>query len=616
MKKLLSLIGAISLIATSSTTVIACESGGKDREKEIDYETLVKKLKMEVNEIFTKHLDENVYKNLIGIPDTETAYSFLTQTKIMENSNKSAEELDPYDLELLEQDIKKVLELDQLISDLNQLKIIDDYKVILNDVDNLLKNVLFDWSSLKILSYESNDEDKLYLGNVLVNYKVEIQFKGEEKIETFIIDEDFKYTSTNSNSLKKANDDFSKNIAKDYFLSNNETDRRHTNLSWDNIKGNKKSSDGFGRIDEQLKKYYQTDSETNGFKKSIIDFTKVNYFDKQNNKLPLLFEGEIMYKTSEMNKYSMSSAVNKWKSFNDSESIKYDYKEDDGRILLDTVFREDPEKITSKNNLSSYYFKNSNLKIWKKDYENIKDDFLRSLNIDLNNKIKEKDEYKKSTALGYVNLTGLSINLGKGAYIHQLPDFKIAVNYSVDFNQSDAKILDEMSHFTLDTLKVWHEVFKVYHGYPYPKHNSDEDFLIALKKSELTKEMTEIFPTEGDENKSSQVFFRDAFSLSNTKIFNKYHDELFEKANILENSWYYMVFASLDSLSPSERKNTAFDWSANNKIGINLKWNNNNQTMNNQVMTFRFGYLNFHIDLNKITMGAKELGNKELVKFI
>ncbi|ALD66568.1 lipoprotein [Spiroplasma cantharicola] len=619
MKKLLSLLGTISLVATSSATVVACGGSGTTDPitgPGVDYEAIIKKLKSEVDEIFTKHLNDNVYKNLIGLPDTEKQYQFLNQTKIIENTGNKASELDPYDLILLEKDIYKVLELDQLKTDLNKLKNVTEYKVILNDVNDLFKNIVFDWSSLEILSHLSNDGDKLYLGNVIVNYKIEIQYKGENEVESFTIDDNFKYTSTNSNSLKKASDEFYKNIAKDYFLSSKSEDRKHTNLNWNDIKGSKKSSDGFGRLDKEIKKYYEADSATNGFKSSIIDFIKVNYFDKVGNTLPLSFEGDLIFKSSEMQRHSMSYTVNQWKNYNDSESIKYNYDDDDGRILLDTVFRNDPSKSETKNNLATNYFKTANLKKWKQNFDLNKDEFLTRNNIDIENKVKDTKEFKSSTALGWVNLTGLSINLGKGAYIHKLPDFRIAINYFVGLDETDAQILDKMSEFTVDSLKAWHEVFGVYHGYKYPEHNSQDDFLVALKASELTKEMTSRFPNDKAKDKNSQVHFRDAFSLSNTEFYKQSKAKLFDKGNILDNSNYFMVFAALDSTSPSERKDTIFDWSANEKIGINIKWNDKNQSMNHKVLTFRYGYLNFHIDLKEITMSTKALGNKELVKFV
>ncbi|WP_339030707.1 lipoprotein [Spiroplasma endosymbiont of Cantharis nigra] len=615
MRKLLSLLGAISLIATSSATVVACGQDEVVPPVVVNYDELVKSLKNDVNEIFWKHLNDNVYKNLVGLPDTESQYYFLNRTKIIENSNLSAEDIDPFDLQQLEKDIKKVLEVDQLSMELNKLKNVNEYKVILNDVNDLLKAVVIDWKSLIIKSYESSAEDKLYLGNVIVDYKIQIQYKGEKSIETFDIDENFKYTSTNSDSLKKASDDFYKNIAKDYFSSTDSNDKKHTNLNWEDIKDKKKSYEGLGKTDKEFKKYYQDDSKTNGFEKSLIDFIKKNYFEKVGNTLPLSFEGDLIYKSSEMSNYSMFDTINKFKKYNSKSSVQFDYKEDSGRIFLNTIFRNNPNDLTTKNNLLTHYFKKTNYDIWKSDFEIKKESFLEGLKLENESSIKESSEYKSSTALGYVNLTGLSINLANGIYIHELPDFKLAVNYMVDINQSDAQILDKIAEFSVENLKIWHKVFGVSHNYEYPDYNSNEDFLMSLKSSKLTDEMTKKFPDGNNVNANLTSHFNEVFTLKNSPYLVETRENLLNETNIIEDSLYSIGINDLAQNSNAWTY-SAFDWTANKKTGINIKANGKSEQRNNKNLYFILGYVNFYIDLDKITMGAIELGDKELVKFI
>ncbi len=616
MRKLLSLLGAIGILATSSATVVAC--GDKPVPPPPvtgNYDELVKSLKNDVNEIFWKHLNDNVYKNLVGLPDTESQYYFLTKTKIIENSNLSAEEIDPFDLQQLEKDIKKVLEVDQLSIELNKLKNVNEYKIILNDVNDLLKAVVIDWKSLVIKSYESPAEDKLYLGNVIVDYKIQIQYKGEQAVETFEVNENFKYTSTNSDSLKKASDDFYKNIAKDYFSSTDSNDKKHTNLNWENLKDKKKPYEGLGKTEKEFKKYYQDESKNNGFEKSLIDFIKKNYFEKVGNTLPLSFEGDLIYKSSEMSNYSMFNTINKYKKYDSESSVKFDYKDDSGRLFLNTMFRNNPSDLTTKNNLSTHYFKKTNYDIWKRDFEIEKDSFLKGLNLENESSIKETSEYKSSSALGYVNLTGLSINLANGIYIHELPDFKLAVNYMVDINQSDAQILDKMAEFSVENLKIWHKVFGVSHNYEYPDYNSNEDFLMTLKSSKLTDEIAKRFPDNNSTNHNMTAFFNETLSLKGKPFFLETRENFLNETNIIEDSLYSMSINDLNESSVSWTY-SAFDWTANKKTGINIKANGKSDHRNNQIMYFDLGYMNFYIDLDKITMGAIELGDKEFIKFI
>ncbi|WP_339033463.1 lipoprotein [Spiroplasma endosymbiont of Cantharis rufa] len=613
MRKLLSLLGTVSLIATTSATVVACGTDPVIPPEGINYDEIVKSLKSDVNEIFSKHLNENVYHNLIGLPDTESRYYFLNRTKIIENSDLKWEEIDPFDLKQLEDDIKKVLDIDELSKELNKLKNVNDYKIILNDVNDLLKNIVIDWKTLVIKSYES-EVDKLYLGNVIVDYKIQIQYKGEKDIESFEITENFKYTSTNSDSLKKASDDFYKNIAKDYFSSNELDDKKHTNINWENIKAKKKSSDGFGKTNDEFKKYYQDDSKNNGFESSMINFIKKNYFEKVGNTLPLSFEGDLIYKSSEMNKNSLFNVINKYKQIKEDNAIKFDYKTDAGRIFLNTIFRDEPTDLKTKNNLLTYYFNKSNYGIWKTNFQFKKDSFLNELNLENESAIKETSEYKSSTALGYVNLTGLSINLSEGLYIHELPDFRLAVNYFVDIDQSEGEILDKLAEFSVNSLKVWHKTYGVVNTYEYPDYNSNEDFLMTLKSSELTNQISERMNDGPEYNYNATANFHDAFSLLDNNYLIETKTKLLNEANIFENSYY-------DMMIPSKSTNqnwtySAFDWTANKKTGVNIKHNGKSEERNNQWFSFNFGYLVFFIDLDKITLGAIELGDKEIIKFI
>ncbi len=443
MKKLLSLLGSVGLVATSTITVVACG----DTEPPViaeDISGVINDLKVETNEIFKKHLETNVYKNLIGLEETEKGNGFLNKTKIKEYEGAKIKDIDKIDVNNLENDINKVLEINELTKSLNALKNVNKYKIILNDVNSLVKGVNFDWNSLVIQSYEDN-ENEIYLGNVIVDYNIQIQYKGTKDIETFDISDTFKYTSTNNEVLKEGSDKFYANIAKDYFSTTTESDRKHTNLRWDGIKGGNALSDGYGVFEAELKKYYQEDAKSNQFESSLTDFIKNNYFKDMSSTLPLSFEGELIYKSSDMSKYSLFNSINTVRSYNDSNSIKADYSKAQGKILVETIFRNDPNNDDTKQALLNHYFKLDNYKIWQSSYNNWKQEFLKELSLEENTSIIESKEFLNSAALGYVNLTGLSIKLGDN-YTHKLPDFRITVNYLIKDDQSEPAILNDMDN--------------------------------------------------------------------------------------------------------------------------------------------------------------------------
>ncbi len=614
MKKLLSLLGTISLVATSSATVVACGNTTGPIIPD-DNTELIKELNKRSQEIFQKHLKDNVYNNLIGLPEMEVNNKFLNKTKIKQYQDKKASDIDEYDLQQLEVDMNKILEIPLLTAELNKLKSESNFKVILNDVDTLLKGVVFNWNTLLIKAY---DQDQIYLGNVIVDYKIEVQYKGEKDIESFSINDNFKYTSTNNEALKKGSNDFYQNIAKDYFTSTQSEDKKHTNIKWKDIKGSKAESDGYGTYDNEFKKYYQDGAKSNGFESSMTSFIKKNYFDKVGNTLPLSFEGDLIYKSSDMDKYSLFNIVNSVKSYNDEKSIKADYKSDEGRLLLNTIFRNDPNKPETQQSLANYYFTNDNYKIWEEQHNTIKENFLAELSIDDTSSINQTSEFKSSLALGYVNLTGLSINFANGSYIHELPDFRIAVNYLIDVQQPTSKILDNLAEFSVNSLKAWHKTMGVSYGYEYPEYNSAQDFLMVIKDSELTKKFvknnskTTWYPWQ------SFSFFLNFSLTDNQHKFGLAEERIamLNQAKLPEESLYSMGFHKKDARNGSWVWNyTDFNW-VTTENGMKFEWNDQSFNENNNIMLWDLGYMNFYIDLDQIALGTKELGTKDFIKFI
>ncbi|WP_342275165.1 lipoprotein [Spiroplasma endosymbiont of Cantharis lateralis] len=563
MKKLLSLLGSVGLVATSTITVVAC---GDTKPPVIaeDISGVINDLKVETNEIFKKHLETNVYKNLIGLEETEKGNNFLNQTKIKQYEGAKIK------------DINKVLEMTELTKSLNALKNVNKYKIILNDVNSLVKGVNFDWNSLLIQLYEDK-ENELYLGKVILDYNIQIQYKGTKDIETFHISDTFKYTSTNNQALKDGSDKFYANIARYYFSTTTESDREHTNLRWEGIKGNKELSEGYG-----------------------------------------LFEGELIYKSSDMSKYSLFNSINTVRSYNDSNSIKADYSKAQGKILVETIFRNDPNNDDTRQALLNYYFKSDNYKIWQSTYNNSKQEFLKELSLNENTFISESKEFLSSAALGYVKLTGLSIKSGDN-YTHKLPDFRIAVNYLIKDGQSETAILNDMAQFSVNSLKAWHDTMGIKHGYDYPTANSDKDILMAMQSSKLTNKFIENDEKSSSFGRSNSFNFFMNFGLTDNGYKFGLLDErmtMLNQANLPEKLNYSIGFTYKDKNAGHWMWNyTDFNWITDSN-GVNLKWNSQTNNINNSIMLFDLGYINLYIDLAQITMGTKTLGEKYFIKFV
>ncbi|ALD66548.1 lipoprotein [Spiroplasma cantharicola] len=595
MKKLLSLLGAVTLVASSSATVVACGETDPGKDEIITGE-LIKKFEKEVTNIFAEHLEKNVYQNLINLPVTEIDNQFLNKTTIEQYQGKSAQEIGEYRLNQLSLDIIKVLDIENLEKSLNELKSINEYNIILSDVNSLYKGIVFEWSTLKI---NSNNSQQMYLGNVVLDYKIQIQYKGKKEVETLNIGDTLKYTSTDNGALKTATNLFYRNIASDYLASKAQDDIKQTNLKWKDIMGSKKESDGYGKIDKELVYYYNKDRKTNGFEKSIISFIKSEYFAGL-EALPLVFEGGSIFKGAELNQTSLLTSINKIKSADNKEAIKYDYSNLNGQVMMKTIFRNNPETTNPKQALRNQYFVKRNKDIWNKDFNLLKEDFLKTLNGNFD-EYKNSSEYKSSVAMGYINLRGLSINLGSNAYIHELPDFKIAVNYMIDLNENEDKALDDMSEFSVKTIKAFHETFGVDYDYGYvPEANSKDDILMALKRSDFTKKIN--FNQAGA---GGSEFMSYQLSLTNELTnLESYRESMFDLANLSSDTMF----------SFSQRYSNSFQylfiskWFKNydERKGIYISYYNTSvgsSRFENNSFHWSFGYLNFHIDLDQILDG-------------
>ncbi|WP_342275038.1 lipoprotein [Spiroplasma endosymbiont of Cantharis lateralis] len=608
MKKLLSLLGGVSLVATTSASVVACGNTTTKPEK-IDYNRLIKDLEKDVNNIFVEHLENNVYKNLIGLTINEKENKFLNRTTIKIFKGKPASEIGEKNLALLVEDISNILELKELESKLNELKLVNKYNILLNDVNTLYKGIVFDWNTLDINSNESND---IYLANVLLNYKIEVQYKGEKEIEVLRISESFKYTLTNEEKIKNSSDNFYKNITKDYFSTQDLDAQKYSNLLWNDIKGSKSKLDGYGDIEKEIDNYWNNTAKQNGFTDSITEFIKANYFNELPT-LPLIFETDNFYKSTVLNETSLFNSINKPKALEDYESIKFDYKTEVGQLMLESIFRKNPDISPTDYLLRSNYFTEKNLDVWTKDYKLLKEEFIKKLNGNLE-EFEKTEQYKSSFSMGHVNLTGLSINFPDDKYIHYLPDFKIAINYIIDLNQSSDEILNDLNEFSVNSIKAFHEVYGVDYDYDYlQKNNSEEDILMAIKKSDFT---------------NSIKFEKD--SIGGVSLINKalsldinetlpYREKLLKKSNLPLDSIYLFDFrnsySSSDSPSMICCSKYFRNYDSERGVFFNIYNLNNNTMWEAKQMYWNLGYLNLHFDLDKIMDGIKTLEEKDFIVF-
>ncbi|WP_342275116.1 hypothetical protein [Spiroplasma endosymbiont of Cantharis lateralis] len=298
--------------------------------------------------------------------------------------------------------------------------------------------------------------------------------------------------------------------------------------------------------------------------------------------------------------------------YKDNESIKIDYKSQEGKLILESIFRKDPENNLTRNILRENYFNEKNFYLWKRDYEILKENFIKELKVDVN-QFKSTMEYNSSFSMGYVNMTGLTINFTEDSYIHYLPDFKLAINYMINLSPKTDEMLDDINEFSINSIKAFHHTFGVDYNYKYSEYNSEEDILMALKKSDFTKSLS--FDTiEDNSGQTAQINSTLGLRRGNKQKNNK--SKMLNFANLPLNSIYQFDFRNVTrAILNDYRLNTEYNSYYENSKGITFKKNGNPSSQNYQIMYWNLGYFNFYIDLDQIIVAARDVDEKEFIVF-
>ncbi|AUB31246.1 lipoprotein [Spiroplasma floricola] len=472
MKKILSVLTTFGFVSSSTVSVIACDTKEKPNPKidqpKKDITKIVQDFEQDVTKIWTEHYEKEIVGNLIGVTASEESNEFINKVNIQkfskpENKNKLTAE----NKIQLTNDVQKLFKTKLLEEKLNTLKKVNKYKIILDEVDSVFDsiNLLFDNNNFLINSGEINTG--LYIGNIVIDYKVVTKYKGLNSIEKFAQYSTLKYTSTDSETFKKVGEEMYKNIAKDVFISK-ETEE-FVNLQWNKIKGNSGDSAAYLSSNTQLKKYY---NENNQFHNALLKIMKENYLEKKFGSLKISYEKSSVYKTEDFAEQNKDYLI-----------INNLYKSDDDIVSFDMSMAKDYQKISKlllsdKEELTQFLYENqfSPYK-WNKirnNYKIIQDSFLtKFLNKNEIFKYQESNNYKLAIAMGFVDFIGpvIKISNGKSSYLHELPDFKLAISYSLN-GMVDSNYESLVDFFT--------NLFNIYKTIYNPTFRSDKKYYFNM----------------------------------------------------------------------------------------------------------------------------------------
>ncbi|AUB31618.1 lipoprotein [Spiroplasma floricola] len=625
MKKLLSLLGTVTLIATSTSTVIACgkKTEVKDQEKDKEPENdnlaqIIQDFQNDVTKIYDNHINTEVFSQLIGLSETEKNHLFIKKENIKTYSKKETE-IKPENKKEIENDINVILKAKLLEEKLNELKKVNKYKIILDEVDSIFKGVEVIYNdNFKIDSGELSQG--VFIGKFIVEFKININYKGKNDIEKYEIKDTLKYTSTDSEAFKLAGEQMQEKITKEFFLS--EETRNFSNFKWDEIKNDKQDWEAFGDYSENIKKYVNSN---NTYSQNLISFIKKNYFKNFQN-LNMNFMKQSIYKEGTFENNFLTAFENKRvENFNNFSTLKEQSKK-----MFELLFRKDTNSQESKQILNDVYLTSSNKQEWIKEWDLLKDNYFKEMKFNDNeiNSIKKIDSYKSSIANFKLKITGLSIKLGddQNSYTHELPDFNILSSYSYNSKKDiNWELLNEL--ILKNIVKNMQEFYGIDTSFKYPDFDSNDNYLFNIKN----KELIDIFKNDNTSNSGKYSIAilnmilsgnsNGSWYLSRTKSLNELRDKLnfsqfINKEYILRRE-YFINLNSLGTIFDS--KTTGTSWGVFEKNSDIINFNKNSISLKNnnllKYITVALGYLKFTINIEDLLIN-KNGDTKEIIKFV
>ncbi len=450
MKKLLNILGSLSLTALPVTTIISCGSKNKSteetpepgtQEEKPDFASVIAEFKKEVSTIVSNELIK-ANKNLIEVENKGQAANneFLKKDVIQKYKGDEAKKVTDEDKNKLKNDINKKLAIDNIKNELNKLKEKSEYDIILKGVENVFKDFTLDFDNLKIDYKSFKDQETMqrdgsevqpkesFTSNIKIPFKIKALFKDQESKddESTLIESNFIYSLTDSSNIEKLGNSIVQTLQNQFFKDKKDDnssawlDANSLKISEDDklLHDNNKVSDYFSNVNFKngLVSYIQRDLEetknnefakTLTFAEGVEVLSKIEWSHSIENKQPTLYG----WKDETNNGKKMMDLL--FKGLSDKKTKSLGSSEQEVEESLYNYIQE------NSNSLFENY--KSNTESW---VANLKDDAIKGIDLSSTSKI------------GYAYLKGLQFKIGDD-YTQELPEFKILTSYSVDKNEKN-----------------------------------------------------------------------------------------------------------------------------------------------------------------------------------
>ncbi|AHB36668.1 lipoprotein [Spiroplasma apis] len=450
MKKLLNILGSLSLTALPVTTIISCGSKNKSteetpepgtQEEKPDFASVIADFKKEVSTIVSNELIK-ANKNLIEVENKGQAANneFLKKDVIQKYKGDEAKKVTDEDKNKLKNDINKKLAIDNIKNELNKLKDKSEYDIILKGVENVFKDFTLDFDKLKIDYKNFEDQGTMkrdgsevqpkesFTSNIKIPFKIKALFKDQESKddESTLIESNFIYSLTDSSNIEKLGNSIVQTLQNQFFKDKKDDnssawlDANSLKISEDDklLHDNNKVSDYFSNVN---------------FKNGLISYIQRDLEETKNNEFAktLTFAEEV----------EVLSKIEWSHSIENKQPTLYGWKDEvnNGKKMMDLLFKGLSDKKTKSLGSSEqeveeslYNYIQENSSNWFENYKSNTESWVANLK---DEKITGID-LSSTSKIGYAYLKGLQFKIGDD-YTQELPEFKILTSYSVDKNEKN-----------------------------------------------------------------------------------------------------------------------------------------------------------------------------------
>ncbi|AHB36226.1 hypothetical protein [Spiroplasma apis] len=424
MKKLMSMLGVLSLTGLIGTQIVSCstknntkvdptepekpEKPGTGEEESID--KLIEEFKSDINKIVSDELNATK-SNLFELESHAQNSSFLKNDvlKTIKGNNITDQQK-----EALIKDLKNKINYNIMDTKIQKLKSNPAYDILLRDIEKVLQRIEIPTDTIKIKYTE--DKSTIKISNITFDYSIVTNFKNKDRVtEEYKVNNSFNYSQTNNEKITVWWENLMDELANVIY---DKSDITH--LTSKNLQVNDVNDKFFTNNNKYISNYINNGKSAETILKLIDNNNELSQFGK----LSFKDQKDIFSRVE----WNLQLSAN-------NNSTFYNWKDKDfnGRGLYDLIFRNKSDLITEqmgekdiKVENALYYHLNRSINYYTSGFKNNVEKLAKKLKID-----NTTSYFNSAIKFGYIFFSGLKLTIGEN-YTQELPEFKLFTSYSID----------------------------------------------------------------------------------------------------------------------------------------------------------------------------------------